>query len=130
MPINTRQHARVRELRFSNPPVNALSIRSGLCGELTEAITAALADAAVDSIIVAGDGAMFSAGADIADFAGDPEALNILRGLHNRIERAGKFLCPLKPNICHHHLGPRLGEKLRDPPPDAAIGPRQQQDAL
>jgi hypothetical protein len=31
MPINTRQHAAVREIRFSNPPVNALSVRSGLC---------------------------------------------------------------------------------------------------
>lgn len=74
MPINTRQHAGVREIRFSNPPVNALSVRSGLCQELTEAITAALAHAAVDSIIVAGDGAIFSAGADIGDFAGDPQA--------------------------------------------------------
>ena len=90
MPINTRQHAKVREIRFSNPPVNALSIRSGLCQELTAAITAALADTAVESIIVAGEGTIFSAGADIADFAGDPKSLNIFRGLLNEIERASK----------------------------------------
>lgn len=90
MPINTRQHAAVREIRFSNPPVNALSVRSGLCGELIDAVTVALVDPAVDSIVVAGDGAMFSAGADIADFAGDPRALNFLRGLHNGVERANK----------------------------------------
>jgi len=90
MPINTRQHAKVREIRFSNPPVNALSIRSGLCREFTAAITAALADTAVESIIVAGEGAIFSAGADIADFEGDPKSLNIFRGLVNGIERASK----------------------------------------
>jgi 3-hydroxyacyl-CoA dehydrogenase len=90
MPINTRQHAKVCEIRFSNPPVNALSIRSGLCREFTAAITAALADTAVESIIVAGEGAIFSAGADIADFEGDPESLNMFRGLVNGIERARK----------------------------------------
>jgi enoyl-CoA hydratase/carnithine racemase len=54
MLINTHQHAGVREIRFSNPPVNAPSILSGLCQELTEAITAALADAGVDSITHSG----------------------------------------------------------------------------
>jgi len=100
MPLNTRQHAGVREIRFSNPPVNALSVRSGLCRELTEAITAALADAAVDSIIVAGDGANFSAGADIGDFAGEPQSLNILRGLQNRIEQAGKPIVMAIRGLC------------------------------
>jgi 3-hydroxyacyl-CoA dehydrogenase len=100
MPINTHQHAGVREIRFSNPPVNALSVRSGLCQELIAAVTAALADAAVDSIIVAGDGAIFSAGADITDFAGDPEGLNILRGLHNRVERAGKPIVMAIRGLC------------------------------
>jgi 3-hydroxyacyl-CoA dehydrogenase len=90
MPINTRQHAKVREIRFSNPPVNALSIRSGLCREFTAAITAALADTAVESIIVAGEGAIFSGGADIADFEGDPQSLNVFRDLMNGIERASK----------------------------------------
>jgi 3-hydroxyacyl-CoA dehydrogenase len=90
MPINTRQHAKVREIRFSNPPVNALSIRSGLCREFTAAITAALADTAVESIIVTGEGAIFSGGADIADFEGDPQSLNVFRDLLNGIERASK----------------------------------------
>ena len=100
MPIKTRQHAGVGEIRFSNPPVNALSVRSGLCRELMDAITAALADTSVDSIVVAGDGAMFSAGADIADFAGDPQALNILRSLQNGVERASKPIVMAIRGLC------------------------------
>src|SRR5258708_39487139 len=90
MPITTRRRAKAGETRSSTPPVKALSIRSGLCREFTAAITAALADTAVESIIVAGEGAIFSAGADIADFEGDPKSLNIFRGLVNGIERASK----------------------------------------
>ena len=100
MPINTQQHAGVREIRFSNPPVNALSIRTGLCRELIEAVSAALADAAVESIIIAGDGGIFSAGADIADFAGDPKSLHLVRDLVNQVERSSKPIVMAISGVC------------------------------
>lgn len=63
---------------------NAFNI--GMAVALRDALAAAEADAAVRSIIVTGSGGSFSAGADMATFAGqdagDPADLPILAGLH------------------------------------------------
>jgi 3-hydroxyacyl-CoA dehydrogenase len=70
---------------FANPPVNALSVTSGLADELLGAIRAALADPAVSAIVLAADGRFFSAGADIAEFDTAAERVEILRTLENDV---------------------------------------------
>jgi 3-hydroxyacyl-CoA dehydrogenase len=70
---------------FSNPPVNALSVTSGLADELLGAIRAAIADPAAGAIVLAADGRFFSAGADIAEFDTAAERVEILRTLENDV---------------------------------------------
>jgi 3-hydroxyacyl-CoA dehydrogenase len=62
---------RVAVIRVDHPPVNGLShaVRAGIVGRLREA----LADPAVDAVVLTGRPGFFSAGADIAEF-GSPAA--------------------------------------------------------
>ncbi|MCG8505678.1 MAG: enoyl-CoA hydratase-related protein [Sphingomonadales bacterium] len=75
---------------IENPPVNALSVQQGVVAALTEAIRSALADPSVEMIVVKGEGRCFSAGADIADFDGDPAKLDQTRALNDLISSASK----------------------------------------
>jgi 3-hydroxyacyl-CoA dehydrogenase len=71
MSVHKAMENGIAVLKIDNPPVNALSARSGLVAELIGAIEAGLSDDAVRGIVIAGEGKFFSAGADISDFGED-----------------------------------------------------------
>jgi 3-hydroxyacyl-CoA dehydrogenase len=104
MPVTSVDHAAVRVLRLEHPPVNALSVRGGLVSQLTALVKAAVADGTVRGLVIAGSGRNFCAGADIADFDGDPAALDQIRsvldcgGGEQRTERS-EPLTPSKPAL-------------------------------
>lgn len=76
---------------IDNPPVNALSTRSGLVDALASAIATHVSDAAVTAIVVVGAGRCFSAGADIADFGEDPaKDVGPIRNLMALLDRIDK----------------------------------------
>jgi 3-hydroxyacyl-CoA dehydrogenase len=60
----------VRVIKLDNPPVNALSF--AYSAKLLEAVAAAESDAAVTTVVFAGANGIFSAGADVNDFAKEP----------------------------------------------------------
>lgn len=64
--IHTTLHDQVLEIVLDNPPVN--TIAHAVRGALFAAIADAQTDNAVKSIVIRGDGRMFSAGADISEF--------------------------------------------------------------
>lgn len=91
MQVDTRRDGTVAVVTFSNPPVNVLSIASGLLDALAQALTGVLADPAVQAVVIAADGRMFSAGADINDFDLHLDTLQRMRALtSDLIEGAGK----------------------------------------
>jgi 3-hydroxyacyl-CoA dehydrogenase len=96
------RHGTVECIRFANPPLNVLSIRSGLVAALYQAIEQALADPAVERIVLAGAHGVFSAGADIGDFEGAVEKLDELRTMLLTLENAPK---PVIAAIEGHCLG-------------------------
>jgi len=69
--VTTHEDA-VAVVTIANPPVNALShaVRRGL----KDAITTADADAAIQAILIVGEGANFIAGADIREFGQPPQS--------------------------------------------------------
>ncbi|MFI4890085.1 MAG: 3-hydroxyacyl-CoA dehydrogenase NAD-binding domain-containing protein [Steroidobacterales bacterium] len=73
---------------FSNPPVNALSVTAGLLDGLITAVSAAVKDPAARAIVIAADGKIFSAGADIAEFDTAPERVDVLRNLGSDVIEA------------------------------------------
>ncbi len=83
--IQTSLSGAVAVIAFANPPVNALSVTAGLADELIDAVRAAIADPEVRAIVIAADGRIFSAGADIAEFDTAPERVEILRTLENEV---------------------------------------------
>jgi 3-hydroxyacyl-CoA dehydrogenase len=87
--VGSRLQGRVAVVTFDNPPVNGLShaVRVGLARALERAI----ADPAVGTIVLAGGGRHFSAGADIREF-GTPAATAepTLRQLIELVEDAPK----------------------------------------
>jgi len=87
--IQSREQT-IQVIRIAYPPMNILSIQGGVVQSLTEAVRAAIADPAIEGIVLAGDGKLFSAGADIGDFDGDPAALGAMRVLMDTIEGAPK----------------------------------------
>jgi 3-hydroxyacyl-CoA dehydrogenase len=83
------RHGRVALIRWDNPPVNGLSF--ALRQHLSAALDAAMADAAIDAIVLAGEGRMFSGGADIREFntprsVSEPTTPQLIQ----RIESLGK----------------------------------------
>ncbi len=66
--VSIENHGAVAVITVNNPPVNALShhVRTGI----VDAMTAALADDSVTSIVLICDGRTFIAGADITEFGG------------------------------------------------------------
>ncbi|AMG75138.1 3-hydroxyacyl-CoA dehydrogenase NAD-binding domain-containing protein [Sphingopyxis granuli] len=73
----------VAVLTIANPPVNALgaALRAGLAG----AVTQAGADPSVEAVVVAAEGKVFIAGADISEF-GKPPVPPVLPDLLEQIE--------------------------------------------
>ncbi|WP_312791949.1 enoyl-CoA hydratase/isomerase family protein, partial [Diaphorobacter nitroreducens] len=83
------RHGRVALIRWANPPVNGLSF--ALRQHLSAALDAAVADEAIDVIVLAGEGRMFSGGADIREFntpwgVAEPTTPQLIQ----RIENLGK----------------------------------------
>jgi len=91
---------RVAVLRFANPPVNALSIKAGLVPALRAALRDVLEDEAVDAVVIAGKGGIFSAGADIAEFEGDREQLNETRTLVEAFAASSKPVAAAIDGVC------------------------------
>jgi 3-hydroxyacyl-CoA dehydrogenase len=79
--VDLRVEGRIAFVTFSNPPVNAL--RHSVRSELVAAISAAVANPAVDAIVLAGSAEFFSAGADVTEF-GRP-AMTASPSLHELI---------------------------------------------
>src|ERR1700730_2193187 len=88
VPVDIR--AGVAIIRIANPPVNTLSLRAGVVDALGLAVSDALGDSSITALVIAGDGAMFCAGADIADFDNDPAELEQVRAVLDHIENASK----------------------------------------
>ncbi len=83
------RHGKVALIRWANPPVNGLSF--ALRQSLAAALDSAMADPAVDAIVLAGEGRMFSGGADIREFntpqgVAEPTTPQLIQ----RIENLGK----------------------------------------
>jgi len=98
-PVVTTREDAVAVVAIANPPVNALShaVRQGL----KDAIAAADADAAVQVILIVGEGANFIAGADIREFGQAPKP-PFLPEVCNRIEDCAK---PVIAALCGAALG-------------------------
>ncbi len=89
--IESSRAGSVAVITFSNPPVNALSVTAGIASGLATAVIAALGDPGVRAIVIAADGKLFSAGADIAEFDTAADRVDQLRVLMNDvIEPAAK----------------------------------------
>ena len=76
----------IQVLRISHPPLNLLSVRDGVVATLDAALRAAKQSATVRAVVIAGSGAHFCAGADIADFDEDSQRLNAIRSLMSLVE--------------------------------------------
>ena len=70
--VGYEKRGSVAILTMDNPPVNGLgaALRTGIAERVAEA----QADPEVEAIVIAGAGRMFSAGADIREFGGEPPA--------------------------------------------------------
>jgi 3-hydroxyacyl-CoA dehydrogenase len=79
--VETARAGSVAVIRFGEPPVNSLGAQTRR--DLTAAVDAAVADATVTAIVIAGRNGLFSAGADIKEF-GTP-AMLAAPNLHNLI---------------------------------------------
>ena len=91
MPVRTDKRNLVLVLTLASPPVNAISASSGLIAELAARLTEAQADDTVHAVVICGDGRMFSAGADLADFGDDPARdVAPIRALVEQIEALEK----------------------------------------
>ncbi len=100
--VRTARQAGVLVVTIDNPPVNALgvAVRQGLLA----AVEQAEADAAVQAVLIVGEGKAFIAGADIREF-GQPAQPPSLPEVCNRIEACGKIV------VAAIH-GPALGGGL------------------
>ncbi|WP_269391020.1 3-hydroxyacyl-CoA dehydrogenase NAD-binding domain-containing protein [Hoeflea alexandrii] len=99
MLIETSLDGAVQIIKFSDPPVNALSVSSGLVEGLRNAVSDAIAAPEVDAIVIHG-GARFSGGTDIKDFEESPERLDAIRGLQDMIEAASKPVIAAINGLC------------------------------
>ncbi len=79
----------IKVITLNNPPVNALSF--AYSAKLLEEVQAAESDPAVDTVVFTGANGLFSAGADVNDFATepDPDAKNV-RHVIAAVERGKK----------------------------------------
>lgn len=87
-------------LRFAHPPVNTLSVTAGLVSALHERLTAINDDPAIRGVVLTGNGGMFSAGADIAEFDGDRSLLAATRALIEYVAHFPKPVATAIEGIC------------------------------
>ncbi len=88
MTVNLETRGGVAVLTLNHPPVNALSavVKQALLDHLEKA----LADEAVNALVIAGAGKHFSAGADLREFGASASAGPVLPDLIDRIEASAK----------------------------------------
>jgi 3-hydroxyacyl-CoA dehydrogenase len=89
MPVRTDDRDGVRVVTLDNPPVNALSFAfsTALCAVLE----ATEAEAGISAVVLAGAGGIFSGGADINDFATEPEpGAKTIRDVIAVVEKSAK----------------------------------------
>jgi len=86
-PIRTERHDNVLVIVSDNPPVNALgqAVRAGLAAGIEEA----LADDAVEAVVIRCDGRTFFAGADITEFGKPPQGPSLPEAL-DKLEASDK----------------------------------------
>ncbi|WP_338446445.1 3-hydroxyacyl-CoA dehydrogenase NAD-binding domain-containing protein [Pelagerythrobacter marensis] len=86
-PIRTERHDNVLVIVSDNPPVNALgqAVRAGLAAGIEEA----LADDAVEAVVIRCDGRTFFAGADITEFGKPPQGPSLPETL-DKLEASDK----------------------------------------
>jgi len=108
--LRLRSEGAVAYVTLANPPVNALG--SALIAELSAAFERLAADRSVRAIVLAGEGGMFAAGADIKEFAealGDEDAaMHFADAAHRLFDRVERLE---KPVVCAIH-GACLGGGL------------------
>ncbi len=75
MPVETHVQDGIGIIVFSNPPLNPLSASAGIPQGIEAALRAFETEPSVSAIVLAAQGRMFSAGADIAEFDSDPAAI-------------------------------------------------------
>jgi 3-hydroxyacyl-CoA dehydrogenase len=85
--VRLAHRGRIAILTIDNPPVNALS--AALRADLARAVGDAVANPAIDAIVIAASGRAFIAGADISEF-GKPPVAPILPEVLDVIENAAK----------------------------------------
>ena len=89
MMIQTQDRDGVRIITHDNPPVNALSF--ALSKDLLAAVNAAEGDTAVRAVVFTGANRIFSAGADVNDFRGEPQPdAKSIRDVIAAVERGAK----------------------------------------
>jgi 3-hydroxyacyl-CoA dehydrogenase len=86
--VRVERRGPVAVLVIDNPPVNAMGVAVRLA--LKGALDAAMADPAVDAVVLTGSGKHFSAGADIREFGAAPTDGPTLVGIINEIETMPK----------------------------------------
>jgi 3-hydroxyacyl-CoA dehydrogenase len=96
--VEVERHGEVALLRFSNPPVNTQSIAG--VGVIAEAFARLAADPAVAAIVVSGGARIFSAGAQITEFDGDPSKIDANRAMIEAVERAPKPVVAAINGVC------------------------------
>lgn len=91
MKVSSQTCDGIAVITFSNPPVNALAAGNGMVAQLHTELEAAAKDASISAIVLAGEGKLFSAGADIAEFESNPrpsaESIRNLITLLDSIEK-------------------------------------------
>jgi 3-hydroxyacyl-CoA dehydrogenase len=90
MTISQSREGDIAVIRIAYPPMNTLSVDGGVVAALSDALALLIADPRVTGIVLAGDGRLFCAGADITDFDGDPAALAGVRALMDAVEASSK----------------------------------------
>ncbi|MEP9358373.1 3-hydroxyacyl-CoA dehydrogenase NAD-binding domain-containing protein [Sphingomonas sp. KR3-1] len=88
MQVEVERRGAVAVLRFSNPPVNTQSVHG--VGVIANAFAGLVADPGVAGIVVSGGARIFSAGAQITEFDGDPSKIDANRAMIEAIERSDK----------------------------------------
>jgi 3-hydroxyacyl-CoA dehydrogenase len=91
VPVKTIKQGDVTVIIMDNPPVNALSGKTGFLGELLRIFQECDRDPSVQAIVLAGEGRFFSSGADISEFGTDPvHDVAPIRKLIESLDRIGK----------------------------------------
>jgi 3-hydroxyacyl-CoA dehydrogenase len=96
--VEVERHGAVALLRFSNPPVNTQSVAG--VGVIAQAFTALVADDAMAAIVISGGAKLFSAGAQITEFDGDPSKIDANRAMIEGIEASPKPVVAAINGVC------------------------------